>query len=278
MAQVSFKEVRNKCIEGRFFAYEGIHDKIFSKISIFLVWFFVRLGWSGNAVSVLSGIIAIAGGTLMASTNTKLVILGSFGYMLFFLLDYVDGGVARFSGQSGIGGQYIDWSMHVVTALGYGAGFLAASVTLVGFWIVPFGVLTIVAMALALDRYALGWFAICMYYQQQKAKGTKGKLPVIVISSKESLFSKLCRNFTTLLFHENYLIFLFPILSIIQYLNPFSYFDFRVIFLIFGGLIYFPYILYDMLKMANQGKIDNAYNKLFFEEGIPKLPEEHFLG
>ena len=170
MANVSFKEVRDKCREGRFFSYEGINDKIYSPVSVILVWVFIRLGWSGNAVSVLSGIVAMAGATLIANGDPLLIVIGSFGYMLFYLLDYVDGGVARFRGSDGIGGQYVDWAMHVVSAVGYASGIFAGAVAISGSWIIPFGVLTVVASALALDRYALGWFAICMHYQQQQVK------------------------------------------------------------------------------------------------------------
>ena len=54
MAKISFKEVQNRCINGRYFSYEGFNDKIFAPLSVYLIWFFVRLGWSGNTVSLLS--------------------------------------------------------------------------------------------------------------------------------------------------------------------------------------------------------------------------------
>ena len=279
MAKVSLQEVRRRCAEERFFSYEGLNDKIYSPVSVFLVWFFVRLGWSGNAVSILSGIIAMAGATLIANGDPLLIVIGSFGYMLFYLLDYVDGGVARFRGSVGIGGQYVDWAMHVVSAVGYASGIFAGAVAISGTWIIPFGVLTVVASALALDRYALGWFAICMHYQQQLVKKKEDvRLEVEDYRVRPSLFFRTCRKIVSILFHENYAIYLLPLLATIQYFFPFEGYDFRVILIIAGGLIYFPVVLFDLVRMARQGYIDKAYNNLFLDKVIPKLPKDHFFG
>ena len=278
MAKVSLQEVRRRCTEERFFSYTGLNDKIYSPISVFLVWFFVRLGWSANAVSVLSGIIAMAGATLMASGNGLLVVIGSFGYMLFYLLDYVDGGVARFRGSAGIGGQYVDWAMHVVSAVGYASGIFAGAVAISGTWIIPFGVLTVVASALALDRYALGWFAICMHYQQQQVKKSEHlKLNVPDNLAKPTFVFRLFRKIAAMIFHEDHMIYLLPLLAIVQLFFPFEGFDFRVMMILAGGLIFFPVVLFDLVRLAKEGYIDRAYNNLFFSKDIPKLPDDHFF-
>jgi hypothetical protein len=220
----------------------------------------------------------MAGATLMATGDALLVVIGSFGYMLYYLLDYVDGGVARFRGSAGIGGQYVDWAMHVVSAVGYATGILAGAISVTGSWIIPFGVLTVVASALALDRYALGWFAICMHYQQQLVKNKENlKLEVETIVSMPSLFFRICRKTTALLFHENNAIYLLPALAIGQFFFPIEGYDFRVILIIAGGLIYFPVVLFDLVRMAKQGYIDKAYNNLFHDKSVPNLPNDHFF-
>ena len=125
---VAFKTVKYKCKEGRFFPYNDWRDRFFVPPSIILVWFFINLKISGNMVSYLSGLVAIAGGILIASQDKFLIVLGSFCYMIYYLLDYVDGGVSRFNGTSGIGGQYVDWLMHTVSSLGIFIGlFLVGS-------------------------------------------------------------------------------------------------------------------------------------------------------
>lgn len=279
MPNVSFKEVKRRCREGRFFSYEGVNDKIYSHISVFLVWIFVRLGFSGNAVSVLSGIIVMAGATLMASTDSFYVLIGSFGYVIFYLLDYVDGGVARFNGSSGIGGQYVDWSIHVIASVSYATGVFIGAIAVTGYWILPLGILTVVASALTLDRYALGWFTICMHRQQKLTlKSELEKVTVNNTLEKPSLIFLIFRKGVTLIFHENYIIYVLPALSIAQYFVSVVGIDFRVILILIGGLIYFPLIMVDILRLAKQGYIDRAYNKLFHETGKPDLPNDHFFG
>ena len=91
MGKITYQQVKDKCTNGRFFSYDSIQDKIFVPPSIFLVWVFLRLGFSGNGVSVLSGLFAIIGGVLIASNEPMFIFIGSFGYMAFYLLDYVDG-------------------------------------------------------------------------------------------------------------------------------------------------------------------------------------------
>jgi hypothetical protein len=279
MQKISLAEVRKRSIEGRFFSYDGWQDRLFSTLSIFLIWLFLRLGWSGNAVSFLSGGVALAGGIAMASPDPLIVALGSFGYLLFYLLDYVDGGVSRIRGTSGIGGQYIDWIMHVVSAVGIAGGLFAGALAVTGAWIIPFGLLTIVAAALSLDRYAFAWFAICMHQQQRRAEGNF--LHPQKISYEKRVFTpihKLLKVGVAFIFHENYAIFMLPCLALLQLtLSLPTFFDFRVLLIIIGGSIYFPLMIFDIWKMATDGRIDNAYGKLFFGDQIPDLPSDHFI-
>ena len=279
MVKVTLQEVRDRCAAGRFFSYEGLNDRFWSPISVFFVYVFVKFGWSGNAVSVLSGVIAMTGGAMMASEDPIIVVLGSFGYMTYYMLDYVDGGVARFNNKSSIGGQYVDWSIHAISALGYFSGIFAGALMITGIWIVPFGILTVVAVALQLDRYAVGWFSISMHYQQQRVKGLADKpIQVDYKPVKPSFFYRICRNVSTLIFHETYLMYSLPLLSIVQIFYVIPGFDFRVILIILGGVLYFPVITYNLWKLAEEGYIDNAYNKLFFDEKAPNLPDDHFFG
>ena len=277
MAKITYQQVKDKCTKGRFFSYDSIQDKIFVPPSIFLVWVFLRLGFSGNGVSVLSGLLAIIGGVLIASNEPMFIFIGSFGYMAFYLLDYVDGGVARYNDKSGAGGQYMDWIMHVVSCVSIMTGLFIGAFSNTGLWLIPFGVLAVVASALSFDRYSFAWFAICMHRQQLTSKGTADKpLKEVKNIKKKSLLFRGILKICTLIFHENYLIFSLPIVAFLNF-YIFMYFDFRVVFIILGGAVYFPIMLYDIWRLASSGIIDLAYNKLFFSKEKPNLPDDHFL-
>ena len=58
---------------------------------------------------------------------------------------------------------------------------------------------------------------------------------------------------------------------------PFSLFDFRVLIIIFGGLVYFPIIINDIFRISDNSRIDKSYNKIFFENKKPNLPKDHFI-
>ena len=52
----SFKQVKEKCVAGRFFSYTDWFDKIFVPPSIYLVWISVNLKISANVISWISAI------------------------------------------------------------------------------------------------------------------------------------------------------------------------------------------------------------------------------
>ena len=85
------------------------------------------------------------------------------------------------------------------------------------------------------------------------------------------------RKLTTLIFHENYVSFYLPSLTFITLFTPFGLFDFIVIIIIIGGLIYFPIVINDIFRISKNSRIDRSYNKLFFENKKPDLPDDHFI-
>ena len=276
--KVTFKSVSSVCHKERFFAYDDWRDRLFVPLATFLVWVFVRLGWSGNAVTLLSAVFSVAGAVLIASDEPFVVLIGSFGYMIFYLLDYVDGGVARYNKKSGIGGQYFDWIMHVVSSVAIATGLFIGALNATGGWIVIFGILTVLASALMLDRYAFAWFSVCMYRQQNQVKGCEDKSVVLDYKPrKDSIVYRGFRYLALGLFHENYAIFLLPIFATIHYFFTSELIDFRVILILIGGLVYFPVMLYEVWKLNADGKVDNAYQKIFIDKSMPNLPNDHFL-
>lgn len=278
MTKVTLEDVRNRCAEGRFYAYDCWRDRFFVPPSIWLVWFFVRIGLSGNQVSLLSGAFAIIGGFMMAAGDGLTIAMGSFGYIIFYLLDYVDGGVARFNRKAGIGGQYVDLIMHLVAAVATMAGLFAGAIISAGSWIMPFGIGAMVASALALGNYSCAWFAICMLYQQKRVSGNVAfESSYSYQPRKRFMVYDLTRKCVLAIYHENYAIFLLPILALTQLFLPLIFPDFRVVLIFIGGTVYLPIMVLELWLMAEEGRVDNAYKKLFCENQTPNLPEDHFF-
>ena len=274
---IKYKDVKIKCSEGRFFSYDNWRDKLFVPPSIVLVWFFLNIGFSGNAISILSGLLAIFCGVLISYSDPILILIGSFGYVIFYLLDYVDGGVARYNGKSGIGGQYVDWIMHVVVTAGITTGIFIGAIQSTGLWIVPIGILCVVSSVLTFDKHSFAWYAIVMYYQQNKLMGNSNKkIKIKGIDIKHNFLTKNIRRISLLFFHENYTILTYPLLAILN-LYFSKYFDFRIFIILWGGLIYFTFNLWDIIRISKSNIIDKMYNRTLIEKDFPELPKDHFF-
>ena len=237
------------------------------------------MGISGNGISWLSGIIAILGGMLLATSNPMLIFIGSFGYIIFYQLDYVDGSVARFNKKSGIGGQYIDFIIHVISHVSIIAGLAFGAMASSGSHLVPFAILAITAAALANSKYSIAWFSIVMEQQKRKAKGIDilHNPPTRFEFKEPPLLFEYIRKSTVLIFHEGHLIFILPLLAFIQTFIFKDFVDFRILLTIFAALVYFPVTIMEIQRLVNRNAIDVAYWDLFDENFVPVVPDAHFF-
>ena len=82
--------------------------KILFKPSIYLSWIFITLGISANQVTWFSIFLAFIGCILIASGDHQLSIFGILLINIWYLLDCVDGHIARYSKTSSNYGAFID--------------------------------------------------------------------------------------------------------------------------------------------------------------------------
>lgn len=279
-----YESVKQMCEDGRYFARNCWQDSMFVTLGFPLVWIFVRLGLSGNQVSWLSGVVAIIGGCLISTKNNTLIPIGAFTYIIYYLLDYVDGGVARCGKEAGISGQYIDLIAHILSAVAIVSGIVIGAINQLGFWMVPFGVLFILAAVLQLDRFSFGWWSLCMQRQQNVCKEQLSVVDEQVTVNDSSKFCRLVwkvvSGASVVLFHETYLIFTLPFVAIMQSVfNPMPGFipDFRVVLTLLGGTVYFTYTVHSIMIFANQKRLEKTYNRMFCSGVKPNLPAEHFF-
>ena len=248
---------------------------------MYLVWFFVRIGVSGNAVSWLSALVAALGAFLLTSSDSLVMLIGSFGYILWCLLDYVDGAVARFNGKGGVAGQYIDWIMHVIAHIAIIAGIAIGAMSSVGTWIYPFAILGIVAAGLTYAKFSMAWFAICMEQQQRRASShdvqNRTKIEIMLASGRLWLWFDYIKRLSVVIFHENWLIFTLPLIAIVQFFQVFGAIDFRVVFTILAGSLYFPVQVLEIHRLVITKRIQRGHSELFSPDHIPDLPNDHFF-
>tara|TARA_B100000768_G_C11271557_1_gene373707 strand:- start:1448 stop:2293 length:846 start_codon:yes stop_codon:yes gene_type:complete len=278
---VTIDEIKKKCSDERYFAYDSLQDRLFVPIAMYLVWLFVRIGVSGNAVSWLSALAAVLGAFLLTSSDSSVVLIGSFGYILWCLFDYVDGAVARFNAKGSVAGQYVDWIMHVIAHIAIIAGIAIGAMNSVGPWIYPFAILGIVAAGLAYAKFSMAWFAICMEQQQRRASSHDvqnwAKTKIVPASGRLWLWFDYIRRLTVVIFHENWLIFTLPLLATAQFFQIFGTTDLRVVFTIMAGSLYFPVQVLEIHRLVITKRIQRGYSELFSPDHVPDLPKDHFF-
>ena len=276
---VTIDEIKKKCSDERYFAYDSLQDRLFVPVAMYLVWLFVRIGVSGNAVSWLSALVAVLGAFLLTSSDSLVVLIGSFGYILWCLLDYVDGAVARFNGKGSVAGQYVDWIMHVIAHIAIIAGIAIGAMNSVGAWIYPFAILGIVAAGLTYAKFSMAWFAICMEQQQRRASShdVQNRAKTEIMPASGRLWFDYIRRLTVVIFHENWLIFTLPLLAIAQFFQVFGAIDLRVVFTIMAGSLYFPVQVLEIHRLVITKRIQRGYSELFSPDHIPDLPNDHFF-
>ena len=96
-------------VEKRYYKYSGI-DLIFAPIAKKLTPFFINLNLSANKITLISGLVGILGAIFFSSNNKYAVLVGSLGYISYYILDYIDGNVARIKNKSSINGKFLDTS------------------------------------------------------------------------------------------------------------------------------------------------------------------------
>lgn len=263
----------------RFYQYEDIRDKIFLIIANPLSYIFFKIGINANQVSILSGFFAILGGILLSSEKNNLAFAGAMCVPIFYLLDYVDGIVARLNKKPTVGGQYIDLIMHQVVTISISIGIFIGALNSDGKFVIPFGILSVLASSFLLSRFAIGWFSIIMKYNEDRS------LEKVIKYRKKTKIKKKNKNFIisillrlgSLFFHEDYAIFSLPLLFFLNiFFHDLLIFDVRTFLSLFGGLVLFPAIILDIIYYSNY-KIDSNYYLFLDKEFKKKLPDFYYF-
>jgi phosphatidylglycerophosphate synthase len=84
------------------------------KISAPITYLLVRTPISANQVTVIQEIIGTIGAIMLAVPSIKIMLLGIFLIQFGFILDCVDGEVARYKGQSSVRGVFLDLIGHQI--------------------------------------------------------------------------------------------------------------------------------------------------------------------
>ena len=270
---VSFKKKFNSQEKKRFYSYDQ-RDLFFMLFAKPLSIIFFKLGFTANFITLLSGLCSIIGCFLLTFENQEVIFFGMFFFILFYVLDYCDGIVARLRNEQSIGGQYLDLIMHIVNGVCFATGISLGSIFVDGREYIPFAILTIISVSLTLSRFSIGWMTIAMKSCELKKLNKEiGKDRFKNSNIKKSLFIKLLVRLGSFIFHEDYFIFTVTVILFFNiFYNKYLIFDIRTILIIYGAIIYFPAMVMDIIFYSEE-KLKKIFVKFNNDNFDYKLPD-----
>jgi phosphatidylglycerophosphate synthase len=248
-------------------SHQDWRSQLFLPPALLIAWFFLNLRVSANKVTIMSIFFPILGSFFLTSQDLKIIFLGSFGILIYFVLDYSDGAIAKISKTNSPNGLFLDLLMHPIAVVSTVAGISIGAVISAGPKLIPFAILTIIATLIANIKYAYIWFAVafCTFKKKNISIYSLKKMNEKIINNKSNKNLKnyiysLLNNFCTLVFHENYLIFTLPFISLVYLFFNFSV-DFRLVIVIIGAILYLPISIISIIKIIKNNKIYYNYLK-----------------
>ncbi len=293
----SIKELRALCQSTRPAIYGDFLSRVYYRLSIYFTWLCLCLRMSANQVTVLSGVVAIIGGLLLASDSKWLVLLGACCFHMFAILDMSDGEVARYRKQSGVNGHYLDWYMHFISSTSFVIGlFLASIVYLQSPWMLLIGLLAVVIPILDKTVQNAGWTVIC-WTRLRDIKNNKEGLcetsadieqRIEELRDHKQSHSLLYRRVRFLMLSPlqdhwvPLILLLVAVIDLILSLFNINYiewflFDYRSIWLLYIGILG-PMMLYFNIKhMVQSAALMEGYRRLACPDRELQFPQDDFL-
>lgn len=249
--------------EKRFYKYSGI-DLFFSPIAKKLTPLFIFLNLSANKITLISGLVGILGALSFSSNNKYAVLIGSLGYITYYILDYIDGNVARIKNKSSISGKFLDTFMGPIVAISMSISiYIGARETMSQIGITQsiiniIGIIYLTSIFISNTRYAFVWLTVCTQIVEDRYENKTNNNSNKFLKRNEreqSLVIKLVFYF----FHENFMIFCLPIIGAA---NFFLDLDLRFIYPVSGVFILFPVCIYDIYTFIKYDKINEVYYRV----------------
>ena len=204
--------------EKRFYDYGGI-DLIFYPIANKLTPIFFFLKFSANTITLLSGLIGVLGAICFSSNNKLIMLLGSFGYILYYLLDYIDGNIARKNKSSSLSGMFLDLFMSPIVAIStsmalYLGGIQSGINSGVNQILLnTIGIMFLISTLILYSRFAFVWLTISTKLVEERYQNKK-QIKFHQNNKKHPRKGTILNKLALSLFHENFMIFCLPIMGV----------------------------------------------------------------
>ena len=128
--------------------------RLYRGISLYMTWICLNLGFSANQITVGQLIAGIVGAAAVACPHLWIGLLGLFLFQLGYLLDNIDGEIARYRRQVSLTGKYLDEVGHVTVVPLMYIGFAVGEFMRHGRWEILLFAMLAGLFSLRLDLFA----------------------------------------------------------------------------------------------------------------------------
>jgi hypothetical protein len=128
----SLRELQDRCQKPHWREVGSLLARRLARpLAIHLTWLIVRFPVSANAITSVTLVVGLAAAALLGMQPVWAFVAGVLVLNLWYLLDHVDGQVARFRRTESVTGIYLDYMMHhaVHPACAFALGYRVASWT-----------------------------------------------------------------------------------------------------------------------------------------------------
>lgn len=272
----SIKELRLKCqatkVEKDYIVHKGLR-----KVSIYVTRLFLITSITSNQVTLISCFIGVLGGFFLSLGRDWYYLIGALLYVLFIILDLVDGEIARYRRTMGMKGDYLDYLVHFFIAASlFGSLSFGVYRNINHTVAFVFGFLAISANLIDKSSGLLIYYSICMkkkeYFElrnvvSQKQNNNFRSEGPSNNNTKKSLLDKIFR-LININFNDVHTIINLLVLSILNLLfSPIELFTFQfnyvALFLSFYGIFYLPVLIVHVYKILFNDKLSKSYQAFF---------------
>lgn len=182
----SIAQLRQKLQEPRRSVDTWYGRTVMRRLSIYLTWFFVQLEWTPNQVTLLSLVSALVSSLFFVFAKNYFA--GIVFLNLWYLLDHVDGEVARLTQKSSVTGFFFDTVINFIVQpiTFFSLGFaLQGKFPQMLYWGIfgAFGYLMLMILPVCED-------AVLLHLWKQNPPGKTGTLPLENSSSSSKSFGR----------------------------------------------------------------------------------------
>jgi phosphatidylglycerophosphate synthase len=138
----STKELREMCQKPRESCDTWHGRRIARPVSIYITMLFLKFNMSANIATGIFLVCGLISSLLLISTSRVMFFTGVFLFQIWYILDHVDGEIARYKRQTSITGMYFDHMVHYIVhpllfiCLGFGIFLRNSGVSYIIFGII----------------------------------------------------------------------------------------------------------------------------------------------